>query len=206
MSIILFKPKWVSHVTHWGWVTHIYASLDLSSLVRVMACRLFGAKPLPKPMFTFCQMVSRTFLMTFPSKFESFHAIKSIWKCRLQNVGHFVLSSMEGLYLNRISIRLTMIFGKVSGLPVLDWLWRLPDHYCGVVVYSTVYSGPDQRKRQSTASLAFVRGIHRWPVNYPHKGPVTRRMFPFDDVIMYRDSHYHHKTVVIVLLRESLYP
>ena len=29
-----------------------------------------------------------------------------------------------------------------------------------------------------------MRGIHRWPVNSPHKGPVTRQMFPFDDVIM----------------------
>ena len=32
-------------------------------------------------------------------------------------------------------------------------------------VYSTGYSGTDQRKHQSSASLAFVRGIHRWPVN-----------------------------------------
>ena len=52
------------------------------------------------------------------------------------------------------------------------------------VVYSSVYSGADQRKHQSSASLAFVRRIHRWPVNSPHKGPVTRKMFPFDDVIM----------------------
>ena len=52
------------------------------------------------------------------------------------------------------------------------------------IVYSIVYSGPDQRKHQSTASLAFVRGIHRWSVNSPHKGPVTRKFFPFDDVIM----------------------
>ena len=52
------------------------------------------------------------------------------------------------------------------------------------IVYSTVCSGVDQRKYQSTVSLAFVRGIHRWPVNSPHKGPVTRKMFPFDDVIM----------------------
>ena len=36
-------------------------------------------------------------------------------------------------------------------------------------VYSTFYSGEDQRKHQSSASLAFVRGIHRWPVNSPHK-------------------------------------
>ena len=52
------------------------------------------------------------------------------------------------------------------------------------IVYSTLYSGADQRKHQSSASLAFVRGIHRSPVNSPHKGPVTRKMFPFDDVIM----------------------
>ena len=44
--------------------------------------------------------------------------------------------------------------------------------------------GADQRKHQSPVSLAFVRGIHRWPVNSPDKGPVTRKMFPFDDVIM----------------------
>ena len=44
------------------------------------------------------------------------------------------------------------------------------------IVYSTVYSDADQRKHQSSASLAFVRGIHR--------EPVTRKMVPFDDVIM----------------------
>ena len=54
------------------------------------------------------------------------------------------------------------------------------------IVYSTVYSGADQRKLQSSASLAFVRGIHRGPVNSPHKRPVPRKMFPFDDVIMHR--------------------
>ena len=49
------------------------------------------------------------------------------------------------------------------------------------IVYSTVYSGTDQRKHQSSASLAFVRGNS--PVNSPHKGPVTWKMFPLDDVI-----------------------
>ena len=52
------------------------------------------------------------------------------------------------------------------------------------IVYSTVYSDADERKHQSSASLAFVRGIHRGPVNSPHKWPVTRKMFSFDDVIM----------------------
>ena len=52
------------------------------------------------------------------------------------------------------------------------------------IVCPTVGSGTDQRKHQSSGSQAFVRGIHRWPVNSPHKRPVTRKMFPFDDVIM----------------------
>ena len=49
------------------------------------------------------------------------------------------------------------------------------------IVYSTVYSDADQRKYQSSASLAFVRVIHRGPVNSPHKWSVTRKVFLFDD-------------------------
>ena len=49
------------------------------------------------------------------------------------------------------------------------------------IVYSTVYSSADQRQHQCSASLAFIRGIHRWPVNSQHKGQVTRKMFPFDN-------------------------
>ena len=54
-----------------------------------------------------------------------------------------------------------------------------------LIVYPTVYSGADQRKHQSSASPAFVRGIHRRPMNSPHKKPVTQKMFPFDDVTMW---------------------
>ena len=71
-----------------------------------------------------------------------------------------------------------------------------PQHYDDVImgamasqitsltIVSTVYSDADQRQHQSSASLAFVRGIHRGPVNSPHKWPVTRKMSPFDDIIM----------------------
>ena len=85
--------------------------------------------------------------------------------------------------------------GLVSG-PGLNDLW--PYHYCDVIMSQTasqitsltivcliVYSGTDQRKHQSSASLAFVRRIHRRPVNSPLKWPVTRKMFPFDDAIMF---------------------
>ena len=53
------------------------------------------------------------------------------------------------------------------------------------IVFSIVYSDADQRKYQSSASLAFVRGIHRGPMNSPHKSPVTRKIFPFNDVIIF---------------------
>ena len=67
-----------------------------------------------------------------------------------------------------------------------------------MIVYSTVYSGADQRKHQSSVSLAFVRGIHRWPVNPLLIGPVTRKMFLFDDVIMRRHL-YHNRITACVL-------
>ena len=52
------------------------------------------------------------------------------------------------------------------------------------IVYSTVYSRRRSKKTSKLRITGFVRGIHRWPVNSPHKGPVTRKLFPFDDVIM----------------------
>ena len=65
-----------------------------------------------------------------------------------------------------------------------------------MIVYSTIYSGADQRKHQSSTSLAFVRGIHQWLVNSLHKGPVMRKMFPFDDVIM----HYEESVMLTELV------
>ena len=78
---------------------------------------------------------------------------------------------------------------------------KFTKHYCDVIMAwwrlkppaSRLFSQPsiqahkekkDQRNLQSSASLAFVWGIHRLPVNSRHKWPVTRKMFPFDDVIM----------------------
>ena len=72
------------------------------------------------------------------------------------------------------------------------------------IVYSAVYSDADHRKHQSSASLAFVRGIRRGPVNSPHKWPVTRKMFPFDDVIMNPWSFGTHRPFICVSLVSSI--
>ena len=71
------------------------------------------------------------------------------------------------------------------------------------IVYLIVYSDADQRKHQSSTLLSFVRGIHRGPVNSPHKWPVSLKRFPFDDVIMYMlccggwmaPTHGHNETL-----------
>ena len=75
----------------------------------------------------------------------------------------------------------------------LSWDWTLQWHHMSAVasqitgistVCSSICSGADQRKHQSSVSLAFMRGIHWWPVDYPHRRPVTQKMFPFQDSIM----------------------
>ena len=76
--------------------------------------------------------------------------------------------------------KLMIHYGDVIMSTIASQITRL------TIVYSTVYSDVVQRKHQSSVSLAFVRGIHRGPTNSPHKWPVTRKMFPFDDVVMLR--------------------
>ena len=67
-----------------------------SSLVQVTACGLFGAKPLPKPMLTFCQFdPQEQTAVEFQSKCRTFHSRKCIWKCRLWNGGYFVQGEMS---------------------------------------------------------------------------------------------------------------
>ena len=90
----------------------------------------------------------------------------------------------------RFKLHITLV-SKRRGHPLSDARYNdvirnaMVSQITGVsIVCSTVGSGADQRKRQSSASLAFVRGINWWPANSPHKRPVTREMFPFDDVLM----------------------
>ena len=93
-------------------------------------------------------------------------------KCKLKIAvvafrGHFLFMAEQGLHYDDVTM--SVMASQITSF---------------TIVYSTVYSDPDQRKHQSSASLAFVQGIHRWPVNSPHKWPVTLKMSPFDDVIM----------------------
>ena len=120
--------------------------------------------------------------------------------------------------------RLADIVSRVMNLRY-NLCWNLDDgpgspHYSDVImstipsqiasvplVCSTVGSGAGQRIHQSSASLAFVRGIHRWPVNSSHKRPVTQKIFPFDDIIMDVEpsSHSHHKLYHVMCIIVSIW-
>ena len=72
----------------------------------------------------------------------------------------------------------------ISWLKIQDALFWF--HY-NAVIYNDRHE-VSNKTNQSSAPLAFVREIHRWPMDSPQKGPVTWKMFPFDDVIMFHQS------------------
>ena len=140
--------------------------------------------------FTFFVSTSLIAVLTVPST-------RTIYKLVWERLKGSTIHPMS-LHLRRRSASLK---DNIWHRPVDKWLhpWLLY-HYNDVMmgamtsqinsltgVYLTVYSGIDQRRHEISASLAFVRGIHPWAVNYPHKGPVTRIILPFDDVIMCYD-------------------
>ena len=114
-----------------------------------------------------------------------------------------VLVIMEPLYYNHIAVNIIyrrqtktyLYFLSVARGSALNYIYSSQSHnfkmihYSDVImsamasqitgvsiVYWTVGSGVDQSKHQSSESLVFVRGIHRWPKDSPHKGPVTENL------------------------------
>ena len=108
------------------------------------------------------------------AQLKSFHSRRCISKCHLQHGSHFVLIHYSDVIMSVEASQITSL----------------------TIVYSALYSGADQRKHQSSASLAFVLGIHRWLVNSLHKWPVMQKMFPFDDIIILNvlKTHQHVKS------------
>ena len=116
----------------------------------------------------------------------SFHNIKPVWLLYFPNnwIESYIAKGIQNLIYYQIIIIKSKY--KLSGFPLqLRKMGAIASQITSLtIVYSIVYSDADQRNHQSSASLAFVWGIHRGPVNSPHKWPITRKMFSFDDVIM----------------------
>ena len=135
----------------------------------------------------------------------------------LRSVLHVNVNAIQNRLRNMLEVRVLSCFVVARAIKYTHNFQGCFTHYSDVIMsmvasqiasltiaYSTVYSGADQRKHQSSATLAFVREIHRWPVNSPHKGPVTRKMFPFDDVFMWwsNSTAVHH----VYRLTHHIYP
>ena len=98
-------------------------------------------------------------------------------------------------------------YGQLMLITIVDWILRskqiIPIFKSGAVTFQWHHNERDgisnhqpkncllnclfrsrSKKHQSSVSLAFVQGMHQWTVNSLHKGPLMRKMFPFDDVIM----------------------
>ena len=113
----------------------------------------------------------------WPSSLTQIFGIRGRWDKFLWLWQDEIINENEILGLLTLTWRL-LHYNDVTMSAMASQITRL------TIIYSAVYSGTDQRKHQSSAPLAFVRGIHMWPVNCPHKRPVTRKIFQFDDVIM----------------------
>ena len=140
-----------------------------------MTCRLTGAKPLSEPMlecrwFDPWEQTCEILIEIYVISFKKMHLQNVVWKMAAILLRPQCFNSHRNL--DHYS---DVIMGAMASQIT-----------CLTIVYSVVYSGTDQRKHQSSAPLAFLRGIHRGPVNSPHKGPITRKMFPFDDLIMWK--------------------
>ena len=140
-------------------------------------------RPVTRKMFLFEYVIMKSSIRIFFRKKE---------KNTIQSFHCFITIILSSAYFaNNIFVTTTRVstcgsFPKVGLIHYSDVIVStMASHITSLTfVYSTLYWGADQRKHQSSASMAFVRGIHRWLVNSLHTWPVTRKLLPFDDVIM----------------------
>ena len=134
---------------------------DKAASVQIMAWRRRRASSLPEPKFTV--------LWRFMSSLTQWINISDSFTGETIIVLLLYVQNFITIRWSETEITMSVVASQLTSLTSVYW---------------TVCSGADQRIHQSSVLLAFVRGFHRRPVNSPHKGPVTRKMFPFDDVIL----------------------
>ena len=188
-----------------------------SALVQIMACRLFGTKPLSKQCWVIVNWTLRNKLQwSFNPNIKLLiqENVPENIVCEMAAIlSRFQCVKECALYITVCNVASILVWTRAHFVNDVLLVIQMRLHYSDVIMttivsqiadVSTVCA--DQRKYQSSASLAFVRGIHRLPVNSQHKGPVTRKMFPFDDVIVVQmfpqatSSIYRTKRVKLISL------
>ena len=152
-NLSIVTPHGAAHMHQWTG----------SGLVQVMACRLFGAKPLPEPMLAYCQLDSYEHIsVKFESESNHFHSRKWIWNCRLPKWRPFC-PGVDELNIVTPSLR---IWIRVIGNNDLFWRPKLEPSICPM---QTVQNQPTnnaiQENKNTTGELASKpHNKHLWCV------------------------------------------
>ena len=162
-----------------------------STMYRAVASRAVDGNANPKVGAGSCTHSNKHTYPTWGVDLQAMSKVNYVEIQRREGPAH------HGMWMNPSTVPSTVVIKWWKMTKATRSSRAIRSHYCDVImgeiasqitsltiVYSTVYSDADQKNHQSSASLAFERGIHRGPVNSPHRWPVTRKMFPFDDVIM----------------------
>ena len=120
--------------THISVEWRMCASLNIPTLVPIMACRQFGAKSLSNPMLQYCQLDHKEHIsVKFHLKFRSFHSRKCTWKCRLGNGDQFEsdvnVFIRDSFYQSILQGSQQTVFWCTVGMVPLSYIMRNFDRY-----------------------------------------------------------------------------
>ena len=150
-----------------------------STLVQVMACRLFGAKPLPEPMLPYCQLDPRgQTSVTLESKYGSFYSWNCTWKCHLPKYRTFCRVGWGGVKDIRAMLR-------TSGP------WVVKRRSCHSVHLDRNAGGTFTRTNLPTYfPIWLIREVY---LNYDKSFPIFRALLCTDlNVINTNSIHWFH--------------
>ena len=168
------KALRVSRDQLWVWLIYLFFHLGAEPFYQIRIFRAIAFRGVVTILY------SKTALFLLPVtilKLVTFSILWLSWKFGFRFIVSWSTSSFSNDFINTVWVAAFHYSDVIMGATASQ-ITSL------TIVFSAVYSDADQRKHQSSTSPAFVRGIHRGLVNSPHKWPVTRKMFPFDDVIM----------------------
>ena len=168
---------------------------NIPSLVQIMAWCRPGDKPLSEPMMVsllmhMCHSASMTQATNEAGHQNSSPSTEIAKTLGLTSIRYQSDTKVSDLYLMDVDLKVFAIWVMAArvtrsipfNIEVTSW-WASQITSL-TIVYSNCLFRRRSKKTSKLRTLAFVQGIHRWPVNSPHKGPVMFEMFPFDDVIM----------------------
>ena len=116
------------------------------SLVQIMACHLFDAKPLSEPMLAYHQLGPKEHIsMKFNLKIKGFHSRICIWKYCLQNDVHLsyvcplVVKVLVSQWTIQMEFQFDQLIHRSSGVMVTCYFYTLPIYFLHLLCFFQKY-------------------------------------------------------------------